>query len=95
MSSTEFGLLSGITTGGVGAAIVGSLLVLYKICAKRRCKSHSGCMDIEISEPYTAPPTAPPPTTILQPSRTPVPSATVQMQVLVLDNPEVVAAKSS
>jgi hypothetical protein len=96
--ATEFGLLSGLTTGGVGAAIVASLFIVYKICAKRNCKSHSSCVDIEISETTTssatapALPTAPPSTPILQPSRSPVPSAVIQMQVLGLDNQEVSVA---
>lgn len=72
--STEIGpamgLLQGLTTGGVGAVIVAVLIVLYKCLQKRRIKSHSGCIDFEISD--SPQPTPPPPTPV---ARTPVPSA--------------------
>ncbi len=85
----EFGLLSGLTTGGIGGSIIAALIVLYKICAKRRCKSHSGCMDIEITEAVAAP-APPPPSPAVAPQRLPVPSAQRRVSVLVLDNPECV-----
>jgi hypothetical protein len=88
---SEFGLLSGLTTGGIGGSIIAALIVLYKICAKRRCKSHSGCMDVEISEAASTP--APPPTP-MAPARTPVPSAQRRVSVLVLDNPEAIKKES-
>lgn len=86
-SPSEFGLLSGLSTGGIGGSIIAALIVLYKICAKRRCKSHSGCMDVEISE---AAPTPVPPPTPIAPVRTPIPSAQRRVSVLVLDNPEAI-----
>lgn len=63
------GLLQGLTTGGVGAVIVAVLIVLYRCLQKRRIKSHSGCIDFEISDSPTPPP--PPPTPL---ARTPIPS---------------------
>ncbi len=88
---SEFGLLSGLTTGGIGGSIIAALIILYKICAKRRCKSHSGCMDVEISEPS---PMAVPPPTPIPAARTPVPSAQRRVSVLVLDNPECVSPEA-
>lgn len=88
MSGTDasFGLLSGLTTGGIGGVVIAVLIFLYRCLQKKRIKSHSGCIDFEISEeqPREAPKEevpAPPPTPVMTataPVRTPVPSMNLE-----------------
>jgi hypothetical protein len=76
MDTSSFNLLSGLAGGGILSGVIAGLFILFKCFQGRKCKSHSGCIDLEIQNDTTQqtivlqPTVSPTPT----PQRTPTPS---------------------
>lgn len=85
-------LLKNFAGGGIGAVVLGVVYVGYKCFQGRNCKSHSGCIDIQVSSPHKEKEHF---TVDVPPARTPSPSLEATPTAIVLDNPELLACKAS
>ena len=83
-------LLKNFAGGGIGAVVLGVIYMGYKCFQGRNCKSHSGCIDIQVSSPHKEKQEHF--VVEVPPARTPVSSLEA---TAVLDNPELSAYQAS